>query len=247
MQDQSYAAKYPKLGIIGGLSYHSSIIYYQRLNEGFAELFGQDRSAPLVLYSHDFGMIGRSQAKGEWQDVEDQILYSAKILAKSDCEALLIASNTIHKFARRIEGVTRRPVLHMATAIAKTLTQHASQRVGLLGTRPTMEEPFLKRLIQESFAGELLVPSRPERDRVHSMIWDKLVRGRVEETDRIAFQSFCEDWVRREQLDSILLSCTELGLLSLKGNGFRVFDSLVAHVDYALSFYKDRSPHYQFM
>ena len=234
----------PTLGLIGGLSWHSTLIYYQKLNEGFASIFGSDRSAPLLLYSHDFGMIGRSQANGKWKDVEDQIVHSARLLAQSGCEAIVIASNTIHKFVRVIEASTQRPVLHMGSAIATALTKNSSKRVGFLGTRPTMEEPFLKRRIQESASVELCIPTRPERDEIHRVIWERLVRGCVDDQDRQAFQIFCDEWARRERLDSIVLSCTELGLLGLKERGFRIFDSLEAHVDYALQFYKDRSPHY---
>ena len=234
----------PTLGLIGGLSWHSTLIYYQKLNEGFASIFGSDRSAPLLLYSHDFGMIGRSQANGKWKDVEDQIVHSARLLAQSGCEAIVIASNTIHKFVRVIEASTQRPVLHMGSAIATAVTKNSSKRVGFLGTRPTMEEPFLKRRIQESASVELCIPTRPERDEIHRVIWERLVRGCVDDQDRQAFQIFCDEWARRERLDSIVLSCTELGLLGLKERGFRIFDSLEAHVDYALQFYKDRSPHF---
>ena len=232
------------LGLIGGLSYHSTLIYYQKLNEGFASIFGSDRSAPLLIYSHDFGMIGRSQANGRWKDVEDQIVNSAQLLTQSGCEALVIASNTIHKFARIIEAATQRPVLHMGSAIADTLTKNSSRRVGFLGTRPTMEEPFLKRRIEESASVELYIPTRLEREEVHRVIWERLVRGCVDDQDRQNFQIFCDDWAKRERLDSIVLSCTELGLLGLKERGFRVFDSLEAHVDFALKFYQDRATHF---
>jgi len=231
----------PTLGLIGGLSYHSTLIYYQKLNEGFASIFGSDRSAPLLIYSHDFGMIGRSQANGQWKEVERQIVNSALLLTQSGCEALVIASNTIHKFVRVIESSTQRPVLHMGSAIASALAKNASHRVGFLGTRPTMEEPFLKRRIQESAGVELCIPTRPERDEIHRVIWERLVRGCVDDQDRQAFQAFCDDWASRERLDSIVLSCTELGLLGLKERGFRIFDSLDAHVDYALQFYQERS------
>ena len=189
-------------------------------------------------------MIGRSQASGQWKDVEDQIVNSAHLLARSGCEAIVIASNTIHKFVRVIEASTRRPVLHMGSAIAAALTKNSSIRVGFLGTRPTMEEPFLKRRIQETASVELCIPTRPERDEIHRVIWERLVRGCVDDQDRQAFQLFCDKWARRERLDSIVLSCTELGLLGLKEQGFRIFDSLEAHVEYALQFYKDRSSHY---
>lgn len=231
----------PTLGLIGGLSYHSSLLYYQKINEGFAALFGADRSAPLILFSHDFGMIGRSQAAGQWQDVEDQIVASARILAQSGCEALMIGSNTIHKFVRVIEAATQRPVLHMGTAIAESLKDQGCKRVGLLGTRPTMEEPFLKRKIQENAAIDLLIPAHSERQDVHRLIWERLVRGCTSEQDRKDFQIFCDEWIEREQLDSLVLSCTELGLLQLKENKAKIFDSLELHVQYALKFYKERS------
>lgn len=124
----------PLLGIIGGLSYHSTLMYYQKINQGFAELFGKERSAPLLLYSHDFGLISEAQKHGNWRDVRQNILKSARILKNGGCQDILIASNTIHKLVAAIKQETGLRVLHIADAVGRVLQQHAYKRIGLMAT-----------------------------------------------------------------------------------------------------------------
>ncbi len=232
----------PHLGVIGGLSYHSTLIYYRLLNEGFAKQQGADRSFPLFLYSHDFGIIGQAQQSGAWDEVKAKILESAELIANAGCQGILIASNTIHKYAHQIESACNIPVLHIGDAIRDQLIRTGSQRIGLLGTRPTMEEPFLKRRITSGGKLELFVPDREQRQAIHDLIWNKLVLGCHTAEDKAWFQTFCNNWSSSNSLDAIVLSCTELGLLELKPQGYNVIDSLEAHVEFCLKWYQSHCP-----
>lgn len=232
----------PLLGIIGGISYHSTAIYYQKINEGFAQLFGQERSAPLLIYSHDFGLIVEAQRRGDWQAVRQSIVASAKILAASGCQAILIASNTIHKLSKVIKQGSGLPIIHIADAVGQRVHHRQQRRLGLLGTRPTMEEAFYRDRLQSRWGLEVVVPARDQRQLIHDIIFQDLVFGILGTARQKKLMAWCQDWCYEQNLDTVVFACTELNMLLNEFRvSFAVIDSLEAHIQAALDFFEKRS------
>jgi aspartate racemase len=219
----------PRLGLIGGLSYHSTLIYYQKINHLFAERFGAQRSAPLLIYSHDFGEVVKGQETGNWQRLEQVIRHSARVLMGAGCDTLMIASNTIHKFARRLEKQEGCNLLHIADAVGEQLHSLGLHRVGLLGTRPTMEEPFYRRRLADKWGLEVLIPATAERHELHQLIFQQLVAGECPAAAQLWFARMVEGWQQSAGFEGLILGCTELNMLLTPAWSIPFVDSLMAH------------------
>lgn len=199
------------LGLLAGMSWESTIPYYRQINEAVRERLGGLHSAKLVLYSVDFAEIERLQMQGDWDEAGRRLAAAAAALARAGAEALVICTNTMHKVAPAIEAGSGLPLLHIADATAARIRAAGLTRIGLLGTRFTMEQDFYReRLVSRGL--EVLVPEDDQRELVHRVIYDELCRGVVREDSRERYREIMADLVRRGA-QGIILGCTEIGLL----------------------------------
>ncbi|HET9819909.1 MAG TPA: aspartate/glutamate racemase family protein [Rhodanobacteraceae bacterium] len=199
------------LGLIGGMSWESTTHYYRRLNELVAARLGGLHSAQLLLWNVEFDTIARLQHAGDWDAAGNLLAEAARRLEGAGAEGLVICANTMHRVAPAVESAVTIPLLHLADVTAEALHAKGFRRAALLGTRFTMEQPFYRKRL-ESHGLEISVPTPPEQDTLHRIIFDELVRGRVEDSSRESFIAIMRR-MHTAGAQSIILGCTEFGLL----------------------------------
>jgi len=200
------------IGLIGGMSWESTIPYYRIINEGVKQHLGGLHSAKLVLYSVDFDEIERLQCSGEWHAAGLLLAKAAQSLQMAGADFLVLCTNTMHKVAPAIEAAVGIPLLHIADATATAVKAAGFICVGLLGTRFTMEQSFYVGRLSEQYALSVLVPEAPEREAVHRIIYDELCRGQVLPASRETYRQVMANLVSRGA-QAIILGCTEISLL----------------------------------
>jgi aspartate racemase len=229
-----------RLGIIGGMSWVSSAEYYRLLNEGVREALGGTHSAPLVMSSVDFQVYSDLMARGDWDGVRSGLIGEAERIATTGVEAIAIATNTMHMFAADIERASGLPVLHIADAAAAELKAAGHTRVGLLGTRYSMEKDFYRVRLAERHGIECVTPAAPDRERINAIIFDELCVGRFIAGSR-AWLLGVVDALASEGIQSVVLGCTELPLVIKQADvRLPVMDTLSAHVHACLAFLFDK-------
>lgn len=218
------------LGLIGGMSWESTAVYYRLINQGVAARAGGLHSAPLLLHSLDFAPIARAQADGDWSGLARQLGSAAQGLVRAGAGAILIATNTMHKLAAQIEDAAGVPLLHIADATGAALQAAGVRRAGLLGTRFTMEDPAIVReRLGTRFGIEILLPPLAARETVHRVIYDELCRGRIEAASRQAYVDTIAA-LRDAGAEAVILGCTEIGLLIAAAHSpLPVFDTTTLH------------------
>ena len=199
------------IGLLGGMSWESTQTYYRLINEGVKSRLGGLHSAKLVLYSVDFAEIEALQHQGDWPATARILSGAALSLENAGADFLMIGTNTMHKVAPEIEEAINIPLLHIADATAKVLTQDHIQRVGLLGTRFTMEQAFYRERL-EAAGIEVVTPDAPQRAEVHRVIYEELCQGRIEESSRGEYVRVVQALVE-QGAEGVILGCTEIGLL----------------------------------
>lgn len=200
------------IGLLGGMSWESSVSYYQALNRGVRARLGGLHSARVLLNSVDFAEIERLQHAGDWPATARLLSVAARDLQAGGADFLLIGTNTMHKVAPEIEAVIEIPLLHIADATAKRLVADGVTRVGLLGTRFTMEQDFYKGRLETLFGLEVLVPLAAERERVHRIIYDELCLGEVRDDSRAEYLTIIAG-LAEAGAQAVILGCTEIALL----------------------------------
>ncbi|MFK2904239.1 aspartate/glutamate racemase family protein [Dyella ginsengisoli] len=199
------------IGLLGGMSWESTIPYYRLINEAVKQRLGGLHSAKLLLHSVDFAEIEACQRAGDWEAAGAQLAQAARGLQAAGADLLLIGANTMHKVAPAIEAAVEIPLLHVADATAQVIRAAGIARVGLLGTRFTMEQAFyVDRLASHGL--DVLVPPPADRDEVHRVIYAELCLGQFENASRAMFRRVMADLVARGA-GGIILGCTEIGLL----------------------------------
>lgn len=200
-----------RLGLIGGMSWESSALYYRLINEGVREALGGLHSADCLLLSVDFARVETMQAQGRWEDAAALLAAAARDLQTAGAELLVLCTNTMHKVAEEVQAAVDIPLLHLADATAREARAQGMQRVGLLGTAFTMEQDFYVGRLRSHGLG-VLVPSEADRSIVHRVIYEELCLGEVRRESR-------EDYLRiitglaRDGADGVILGCTEIELL----------------------------------
>ncbi|WP_281706363.1 aspartate/glutamate racemase family protein [Aeromonas taiwanensis] len=200
------------IGLIGGMSWESTTSYYQIINETIKKELGGLHSAKILLYSVDFAEIEHYQAVGDWEKSGQLLADIAQRLEQAGADFIVICTNTMHKVAPEIEAAIDIPLLHIADATARQLQADGIQRVGLLGTRFTMEQDFYKGRLQERFGLEVLVPEEAERERVHRIIYDELCLGDLRESSRAEYLAIIAA-LAAAGAQGVILGCTEIALL----------------------------------
>jgi aspartate racemase len=227
------------LGLIGGMTWHSTADYYRLINEGVAAKLGGYRSAEMVMVSVDFAPVEDLQTKGDWTGLGRMMVRAAETLEGAGAEAIVICANTMHQLAPDIEAAVRLPIIHIADAAAAEIGKRGVRTVGLLGTRYTMEMDFYRARLQDRHGLKVLVPDAAGRDVVHGIIYNELGQGIIRDASRRAYVEIIEELVKRGA-EGVILGCTEIPLLIKEKDGpVPVFDTTALHaaaaVDFALS------------
>lgn len=200
-----------RIGLLGGMSWQSSALYYSLINEGVAERLGGVHSADLVMVSVDFAKVEQVQAAGDWHRAGELLAREARALEAAGAELIVLCTNTMHIVAPAIEAAVSIPLLHLADVTARAIGVAGLVRVGLLGTRFTMQKAFYRARV-ESHGIEVLVPDFDDQAVVHRVIYEELVRGIVSEQSRAQYRQIIDRLVERGA-QGVVLGCTEIELL----------------------------------
>lgn len=200
------------IGLIGGMSWESSAEYYRIINERVKNKLGGFHSAETVLYSVDFAEIETLQRKGKWRETGRILSRAAKNVEAAGADFIVLCTNTMHKVAADIESAVRIPLLHIADATAREISASGLRKIGLLGTRFTMEEEFYKGRLSRKHGLEVLVPRLQDRKVVHGVIYEELVFGNIKQASRRQFVKIMKR-LAGAGAEGIILGCTEIGLL----------------------------------
>jgi aspartate racemase len=221
------------IGLIGGMSWESTVPYYQTINRLVSLRLGGLHSAQLVLYSVDFEPIERLQHAGRWDEAGEVLANAARAVRRAGADVIVLCTNTMHKVAPAIEAAIDVPLLHIADATAAKVTEAGLTRIGLLGTKFTMEESFYRGRLEERHGLSVLVPPADQRDLVHRVIYEELCRGRVDETSRHEYRRIVRDLVAGGA-EGVILGCTEIGLLLRPEDAdVPLFDTAAIHAEAA--------------
>lgn len=228
------------IGLIGGMSWESTAVYYRLLNEGVRARRGGLHSADLLLHSLDFSPIAEMQAQGDWAAAGDILADSARRLERAGAGCIVLCTNTMHMLADSITAATSVPFLHLADVTARAIRSSASRKPLLLATRFTMEQEFYRgRLAAHGI--DAVVPEEAERAEVHRVIYEELCRGRVEQASKARYLAIVEHNVREAGADGVIFGCTEIGMLVSQADfALPAFDTTALHVAAALDHVGER-------
>ncbi len=222
------------IGILGGMSWESTVEYYRILNTEVREKLGGLHSAQCLMYSVDFAALAAWLAEGRWDRIEAALTEAALKLENAGADFIIIATNTMHQVADGLAAKLRAPLLHIAEAAADEVERAGLRKVGLLGTRPTMELPFYRDKLAARGL-ETLTPEKEDRDTLHRVIFEELCLGRVTEESRRAGLEIIDRLVARGA-EGLILGCTELGLLFRpQDTNAPLFDTAVIHARAAVT------------
>lgn len=223
------------IGLIGGMSWESSIEYYRLINQQVRTRLGPLRSAQLLMYSVDFGPIEQAQHQGRWCDAGAILVDAAGRLESGGADCVVLCTNTMHKVAEQIQQAIGIPFLHIADPTAQAALEAGVTTVGLLGTSFTMEQDFLKDRLK-AMGLKVLVPDADARRVVHRVIYDELCMGVINETSRLLFQHVIES-LAAQGAQAVILGCTEIGLLiKPEHSKLPLLDTTELHAQAAVNF-----------
>lgn len=223
------------IGLIGGMSWESTVTYYQLINEAVKQALGGLHSAKILLYSVDFAEIEEYQAKGLWAESAEVLAQAAENLEKAGADFLLICTNTMHKVAPQVAARISIPLIHIAEATAEVLKHQGITTVGLLGTKYTMTQDFYKQKLIDAGIS-VVIPNEQGVELVNRVIYDELCLGIIKEDSRQQFVSVIED-LRSRGAQGVILGCTEIGLLiSQADTALPVFDTTKIHAEAAAAY-----------
>ncbi|KAK4148633.1 aspartate racemase [Chaetomidium leptoderma] len=220
------------LGLLGGMSWESTVTYYQEINRRVRAVRGGLHSAPCIVYSFDFAAIEALQRSGDWDEAGHLLDAAAAALQRAGADAVVLCTNTMHSVAQGIEAASRLPLLHIADPTAERIVGAGCRRPGLLGTRFTMEKAFYAARLRDKHGLETVVPDEAGRTAVHDIIYAELCNGIVREASREVYYRVIAD-LKAAGADCLILGCTEIGLLVGEGAeercGLPVFDTTKIH------------------
>lgn len=200
------------IGLLGGMSWESTLSYYKIINEETKKQLGKLHSAKIALKSVDFEPIEVLQHEGNWHATADILTKEALDIQNAGADFLLICTNTMHKVAPTIQKSINIPILHIADATAQQLVKDGIKKVGLLGTAFTMEQDFYKRRLTEQFDLDVVVPLKEDRDTVHKIIYEELCLGKIEDASKRSYIRIIND-LQNSGCEAVILGCTEIALL----------------------------------
>ena len=217
------------IGIIGGMSWESSAVYYDIINKTVKEKLGGHHSCECLMYSVDFAVIEKLQHEGNWGQLTRIMIDAARRLEKGGAELLVIATNTMHKMAPDVERNIGIPLIHIVDAIADKIRLQGLSKVALLGTRFTMEQDFYKGRLTEKHGIEVVIPDLPGVETIHRIIYQELVHGIIKEESRQEYLRIIQNLMNCGA-QGIILGCTEIPLLVKQSDcAVPVFDTTTIH------------------
>jgi aspartate racemase len=224
------------IGLIGGLSWESTIVYYKMINELVRDQLGGLHSADCLVYSFDFAEIEALQVSGRWDEATERMISVAQRLERGGADFLLICSNTMHKMAEQVQASVSIPLLHLADTTAERITARGLTKIGLLGTRFTMEEDFYKGRLINKYGLDVIVPDGQERQIVNSVIYDELCQGVIKPESKQHYITIMNRLVERGA-QAIILGCTEITLLVAQPDAtVPLFDTTAIHAEVAVEY-----------
>ncbi|HLU00228.1 MAG TPA: aspartate/glutamate racemase family protein [Burkholderiaceae bacterium] len=200
------------LGLLGGMSWESTIPYYRQINQTIKSRLGGLHSAKLLLYSVDFHDIEQLQRAGQWEEAAELLADAAQKLEQAGAQGLVLCTNTMHKVAPQLESAVRIPLLHIADPTAAAIKTAGLTHVGLLGTRFTMEQDFYRARLEAQHGLHVLIPDENDRTVVHDIIYQELCQGIIREDSRASYLDIIER-LRADGAQAVILGCTEISLL----------------------------------
>lgn len=222
------------IGLIGGMSWESSLEYYRIINEKVKKELGGLHSAQSLMYSVDFEQIKVLQHEGKWDELTIIMIDAAKRLEKGGAEMIVICTNTMHKMADDVQKSINLPLIHIADTTAQSIKSQNLKKIGLLGTKFTMEQDFYKKRLTEKHGLEVIIPNEEDRDIVHHIIYNELCLGNIKDVSKKEYLRIIENLIENGA-EGIILGCTEIPLL-VKQNDVSVpiFDTTTLHAEGAV-------------
>lgn len=222
------------LGLIGGMSWESSIEYYKLINEKAREMLGGHHSCQSLMYTVEFDEIVRLQHEGRWPELDVIMADAAKKLEDGGADLIILCTNTMHLCTKAILEKISVPFLHIAEATGQEIIARNLKKVGLLGTKFTMEKDFYKEVLRNKFHIEIVLPNEQERERIHTIIYQELVHGIIKEDSRDEYKNIIRR-MEEEGAEGVILGCTEIPLLiSGPDVNIPVFDTTKIHAEKAV-------------
>ncbi|MBJ8676537.1 aspartate/glutamate racemase [Citrobacter sp. BNK-39] len=224
------------IGLLGGMSWESTIPYYRLINEGVKQRLGGLHSAQILLHSVDFHEIEVCQSSGDWQRAGEILAQAATGLQQAGAQGIVLCTNTMHKVAEAIESACDVPFLHIADATGRAIQKQQMNNVALLGTRYTMEQDFYRGRLQTEFGISTLIPEADDRQKINQIIFDELCLGEFSEASRDYYLGVI-DQQAKQGAQGVIFGCTEIGLLvPTELSPLPVFDTAAIHAQDAVAF-----------
>jgi aspartate racemase len=224
------------IGLIGGMSWASSIEYYRFINQEVNRRLGGQHNAKSLMMTVDFAEIEALQVSGDWDQLGEIMADAARRLERGGADCVLICANTMHRCVPQIEAAVRIPLIHIADATADAIRQAKLRTVGLLGTRYTMEGDFFRGRLAEKHGITALIPPAEMRDELHRLIYDELTKGIFKDSSRRCFVQAIE-WLQAQGVEGVILGCTEIPLLvKAEHASIPLFDTTAIHANAAVGF-----------
>lgn len=222
------------IGMLGGMSWESSLEYYRIVNESVKARLGGYHSANCLMYSVDFDAVETLQHQDKWDELTEMMVSAAKRIEAGGAEFLIICTNTMHKMAPEMQAAINIPLLHIADAAGEAIKAQRLQTVGLLGTKFTMEGDFYRKRLSDRFGLNVLIPAEADRETVHNTIYGELVKGIISPDSRQAFLAIIET-LKLKGAQGVILGCTEIPLLVKQADvDIPVFDTTRIHAEAAV-------------
>lgn len=225
-----------KIGLIGGMSWESSLVYYKVINEKVREMLGGFHSSKCVMESVDFAEIEKLQHKGDWNSLNKIMIDAAKNLENAKADLIVLCTNTMHLCSEEITNSVSIPFLHIAVATGKKIKEKKIKKVLILGTKFTMEKEFFKKILKDDFEIEVIIPNETDREIVHQIIYNELVHGKIASDSKREYQRIINDSIKNGA-EGVILACTEIPLLiKNKDLSIPAFDTTKIHAESAVEF-----------
>ncbi len=224
------------IGLIGGMSWESSQEYYRIINETVKEMLGGFHSAKIIMYSVDFEEIEKLQHQEKWRELTELMIDAARRIERGGADFVVICTNTMHKMADDVQKNIKIPLLHIADVTAEKIKEKGLRKIGLLGTKFTMEEDFYIGRLTEKHSLDVIIPNEEERQIVHDVIFNELCLGEIKQSSKEQFKKIMQNLVSRGA-EGIILGCTEIPLL-VKQEDVEVplFDTTMIHAKSAVEY-----------
>lgn len=228
------------IGLLGGMSWESSVGYYRAINEGVKKALGGLHSAKIAMYSVDFEPIEKLQNSGDWAGAAEILSQAAMNIQLAGADFLLICTNTMHKVAPQIEASINIPLLHIADATAEVLVKSGISTVGLLGTAFTMEQDFYKGRLEDNHGLTVLIPSQEDIKIIHDVIYKELCLGVLNQASKVEYLRIIKQ-LASQGAEAVILGCTEIGMLiSQSDTDVKLFDTTYIHAQKAVELAIDK-------